>query len=303
MIGIRATQKKANLIGILLMLPTIASIIIFIIYPVVFSLVLSFTNWKFVFVNVKFYGIENYKWLFGSSGRQFWQSVWVSIKFTFISTAIQTFLGFLLAYVLYNMTRRLQGVYKVLLYVPVLLPAAVVSVMWTFIFEPKVGLADTLLRLIFGMGNYPLWLANENIALWTVIFVNTWRFIGVTLIIYFIAMSAVSKDILESARIDGAGKGRILWQMMLPLTWSSTQINLLLSVMGGLKSFDLFYLFTNGTGDHGLYVVGLFIWRTAYQFKTFCRAVTASIILSIIIGLITLTMNYIFNRVEARIND
>lgn len=222
-------------------------------------------------------------------------------KFTFISTAIQTVLGFFLAYVLYNMKPKAQAVYKVLIYIPVLLPAAVVSVMWTFIFEPNVGLIDVLLTNL-GFKNLPLWVADENIALGSVIFVNTWQYLGVTTIIYFIAMNAISRDVIEGATIDGAGKWLILWRFILPLSWSSTSVNLLLSIMGGLKSFDLFYLFTNGTGDHGLYVVGLYIWRTAYRFKTFCRAVTMSIVLSVIIAAISLTLNWLLGKTEDKID-
>lgn len=262
---------------------------------------MSFTNWKFVFINVSFIGGDNYVWLFSESGRQFWISVWTSIKFTFISTAIQTVLGFFLAYVLYNMKPKAQAVYKVLIYIPVLLPAAVVSVMWTFIFEPNVGLIDVLLTNL-GFKNLPLWVADENIALGSVIFVNTWQYLGVTTIIYFIAMNAISRDVIEGATIDGAGKWLILWRFILPLSWSSTSVNLLLSIMGGLKSFDLFYLFTNGTGDHGLYVVGLYIWRTAYRFKTFCRAVTMSIVLSVIIAAISLTLNWLLGKTEDKID-
>ena len=298
----RSIQKKANIAGWVLMIPTVLSILIFIAYPVIFSIILSFTDWKFVFNDIHFVGFENYKWLFGEAGAQFWESTWISIKFTFISTAIQTVLGFMLAYVLFNMTSKWQAIYRILLYIPVLLPPSVISVMWTFIFEPNVGLVDSILALL-GVQNFPMWLADEKIALGTVIFVNTWQYIGFTTIIYFIAMNAISKDVLESASIDGANKRRILWQFILPLTWSSTATNLLLSVMGGLKSFDLFFLFTNGTGDYGLYVVGLYIWKTAYKFKTFCRAVTMSLVLSVIIGAISLTMNKILDKQEALIND
>jgi ABC-type sugar transport system permease subunit len=301
MFGIKSVQRKANWVGWGLMLPTVLSILAFIVYPVVFSAVLSFTNWKFVFHNIEFVGWDNYKWLFSEQGIQFWKSTLISIEFTFISTAIQTFLGFLLAYVLYNMGRRSQGIYKVLLYVPVLLPASVVSVMWTFIFEPNVGLMDVILSK-FGVTKFPLWLTDQTISLGTVIAVNTWRYIGVTMIIYFIAMNSIPKDIIEGAIIDGAGKARILWKFILPLTWSSTATNLLLSVMGGLKSFDLFYLFTGGTGDYGGYGVGLYIWRTAYAFKTFCRAVTMSLVLSGVIAAITLGMNFLLDKQEARID-
>lgn len=299
---VKYLQKKANIVGWIMMIPTVIGIILFIVYPVLLSLGLSFTNWKFVFVNVEFIGFENYKWLFSEQGKQFWESTLTSIKFTFISTGIQTLLGFFLAYILYNMTARLQAVYKVLLYIPVLLPATVVSVMWTFIFEPNVGLLDLILGNVFGVTEFPLWLTDDNIALWSIIFVNTWQYIGVTTIIYFIAMNAISKDVIESARIDGANGWKILWKFILPLTWSSTSVNLLLSVMGGLKSFDLFYLFTNGSGNHGLYVVGMYIYNTAYKYKTFCRAVTMSIVLSVIIAAISLSLNAITGKQEEKID-
>ena len=301
MVNVRSIQRQANIVGWLLMIPTVVGIALFILYPVVFSLIMSFTNWKFVFYNVRFIGGGNYAWLFSAAGSQFWVSVWTSIKFTFISTSIQTVLGFFLAYTLYNMNPKAQAIYKVLIYIPVLLPAAVVSVMWTFFFEPNVGLIDVLLTNM-GFKNLPLWLADENIALGSVIFVNIWQYLGVTTIIYFIAMNAISRDVLEGATIDGAGKWMILWRFILPLSWSSTSVNLLLSIMGGLKSFDLFYLFTNGTGDHGLYVVGLYIWRTAYKFKTFCRAVTMSVILSVIIAAISLSLNWLLGKTEDKID-
>ena len=144
----KAIRRQANAIGWAMIAPTVVSIGLFIVYPLVFSVILSFTNWKFVFANIRFVGFANYQWLFSETGVQFWKSLWVSLKFTFISTAIQTLLGFLVAYVLYNMGPRLQAVYKVLIYVPVILPAAVVSVMWTFIYTPNIGLIDRLLGFV-----------------------------------------------------------------------------------------------------------------------------------------------------------
>ena len=82
--------------------------------------------------------------------------------------------------------------------------------------------------------------------------------------------------------------------MILPLTWSSTKVNLLLSMIGGMKSFDLFYLLTNGDAD--TQVVGLFIFRTAFEYRVFSRAVTMSVILTIIIGGLTFVVNFLSSR-------
>ncbi len=293
----KAIRRKANIIGWGMIAPTVLSIALFIIYPLVFSLILSFTNWKFVFSNVQFVGFANYQWLFSSRGIQFWKSLLVSLEFTFISTAIQTLLGFWIAYILYNMSPRFQAVYKVLIYVPVVLPAAVISVMWTFIYTPNIGLIDRLLTGI-GITNPPLWLDDPSFAMGSVIFTNTWRYLGVTVIIYFVAMNAIPRDTVESAQVEGAGKSTILWRILLPLTFSSTKVNLLLSIMGGLKSFDLFYLFTSGQPIDELYVVGMYIYNTAFKYRTFARAVTMSIILSIVIGGITLLCNTTLSKGE-----
>ena len=148
------------------------------------------------------------------------------------------------------------------------------------------------------MNHPPLWLDDPRLALGSVIFTNTWRYLGVTVIIYFVAMNAIPKDTIESARVEGANRNTILWRILLPLTFGSTKVNLLLSIMGGLKSFDLFYLFTSGEPIEELYVVGMYIYNTAFRFRTFARAVTMSIILSVVIGSITVLCNTTLSKGE-----
>ncbi len=293
---IKTMNKSIQIYGWMFVLPAIISIIIFIIYPIVFSSIMSFTNWKSLFVDIKFVGFDNYRWVFSRDGDLFWQGLNVSFKFALISTLIQTVLGFILASVLYNLSRRAQSIYKVLLYTPVILPAAVVAVMWSFIYKPEVGLIDQFLSKVFHITNTPLWIADQNIALWSVIATNTWRFVGITMIIYFVAMNAISKEVIESSRMDGANKWQTIKHIIIPLTWRSTQINILLSIIGGLKSFDLFYLLTGGAA--GTRVVGLHIYKTAFEYRQFARAVTMSLILSIIIGIVTIIVNKVFKKVE-----
>lgn len=130
----------------------------------------------------------------------------------------------------------------------------------------------------------------------SIIFTNTWRFVGITLVIYFVAMNAIPKEIIESAKIDGANRWRILWRIMLPLTWTSTKNNVLLSIIGGMKSFDLFYLMFSK--DPNMQVVGLYIFKTAFEYRTFCRAVSMSVLLSIFIGGATVLINVAMKRGE-----
>ena len=292
MLNIKSMRRQSNLYGWLLAIPAIFSIAVFIVYPLVYSTWLSFTDYRFLPVEVTWKGLSNYVWLFQKSS--FFPGLWLSLQFSLISTVIQTVRGFFLAYALYCMGRRLQGIYKVLLYLPVILPSTVVSVMWQFIYQYEYGLLDRLFALV--NLTPPGWLTDPNWKMFSIIFMNTWRFVGMTMVIYFVAMNAVSKDVVEGATIDGAGRMTVLFRIMLPLTWNSTKINVMLSIIGGLKSFDMFYLLFKD--DPEMQVVGLYIYKTAFTSKTLCRATAMAVVLSLIIGSLTLVINRVMGREE-----
>lgn len=290
MIDTKVMRRNSNLVGWIIIIPMLVSIALFVVYPLIYSVCLSFTDYRFVNNNVKFIGLKNYAWLFNFSNADslaFWNGLGLSFFFTFFSTLIQTFLGFLMAYVLYKMGRRVQSVYKILVYIPVILPMAMVTVMFKFFLSPE-GIVNTVLSRL-GMVNPPQWLADDSLTMWVVIAINTWRFIGMTIIIYFVAMNNVDASVIESAKLDGAGNGTIMAKMILPLTWSSTRLNLLTSMIGGMKSYDFFLILTDGTGNTT--VAGMYIYKMAYEYRVFCRAVTMSIVLSIIIGTATFLVN------------
>ncbi len=297
MIDTKIMRRKSNVIGWLLAVPTLAGIIMFIVYPIVYSTVLSFTNYRFINKNVSFIGLENYAWLFSKdeSARLFWHGLLLSIVYTVLQSALQTVLGFFLAYMLYCMGRKMQAVYKVLVYLPVILPMAVVTVMFKFFLDPQ-GVVNIVLNKVFHVTNPPLWLNTKGLTLFVVMLINTWRFVGITTVIYFVAMNNVDGCVLESARLDGASKTQILFRMLLPLTWASTKINLILSIVGGLKAYDFFLVLTEGMGD--TQVVGLYIYRTAFEYRTYARAVTMSLVLTAIIGGMTYLVNFFAKRGE-----
>ena len=297
MIDTKIMRRRSNIVGWLLAIPTVMGILMFIVYPIVYSTILSFTNYRFINKNVIFVGFENYVWLFrgGEGAAPFWRGLMLSAIYTFVQSIFQTVLGFFFAYMLYSMGRRVQAVYKVLIYLPVILPMAVVTVMFKFFLEPQ-GVVNIVLERVFDVKDPPLWLNTNGLTMFVVILINTWRFTGITTIIYFVAMNNVDVSILESARLDGAGKGRILSQMLLPLTWASTKINLILSLVGGLKSYDFFLVLTDGMGD--TQVVGLYIYRTAFEYRTYARAVTMSLVLTAIIGIMAFAVNFFAKRGE-----
>ena len=286
--------KHRNLKGWLICSQTVLAIVVTVIYPLVMSLGMSFTNIKLNIEDFQFVGFENYLWVFRSSG--FFGALGVSALFSVVSTLLQTVLGFLVAVMLYFLAKPLQSVFKTVIYLPVVLPGAVVSAMWLIVYA---GDEYGLLNILFGLTNPPYqWMSESNVvAFLCLVVTNTWRYLGITMVVYFVNMNVVSKDIIESAGLDGAGRLQIMMKIIFPLTWNATVINLLMSMIGGVKSFDLFYLFqTNGTLPQALTPVSVLIYRvglgnTYVANISLSRSVTMSILLSFILAVATILIN------------
>lgn len=295
--------KNKNLKGYAFSIQMLIAVVITIVFPLLVSLIISFTDLRINLNNFKFVGFENYLWVFSEKNSGFFKATGVSVSFSIVSTIIQTLLGFLLAIMLYFLSPRLQGIYKTLIYLPVILPSAVVSAMWIMMYS---GDEHGILNIIFNLKNPPFqWMGNNFIAFFCLIVTNTWRFVGITTVIYLVNMSSVSKEVIESAKLDGANRFQLITHILLPLTWSATQMNIILSIIGGVKSFDLFYLFqTGGNLSTDLTPVALLIYKIGLgngdiRNISLAKSVTMSIVLALILAILTIVVNKIFTRKES----
>jgi raffinose/stachyose/melibiose transport system permease protein len=285
--NLKANQRKRMLLGYVFLIPSFTFLATFLFYPVINSFFMSFTDWTGFTTDYHFIGFENYVKII-TDMPSYWHALLVNLKFAVISSFIQTVLGFVFAFLVHNMTKKWQKFYQTALYVPVILPIAVVAVMWAFIYDPNFGLINQILNAV-GLENWTKgWLGDPNTALGSIIFTNTWRYVGFTMILYFIAMLNISQEVLESAKMDGASKWQQLIHFYFPLTRGTTEINFIFSVIGGMKAFDLFYLMTGGGPGTTTQVTAMLIYSTAFQNFKFGRALTMSIILFLIILIITL---------------
>ena len=283
----RTRQFKQKLLGLIFLLPGLFFLGAFLVYPVINGIVLSFTDWNGFSENAKFIGLKNYISLFTSTP-DYWNGMKVVLFFAFASTAIQTVLGFFLAFLVSHMTKKWQNFYKVALYLPVILPAAVVAVMWRFMLGADAGMINELLRALGLEAFTHSWLGEKDTAMWAVIMVNTWQYVGFTMVLYYISMQNISKDVLESAEIDGANKWHKLRYFFLPLTMGTTETNIIYSITGGMKSFALFYMLTGGGPGTATRVVALVIYNKAFVDYRFSSALAMSTILFAIILTLTL---------------
>jgi len=280
--GVKGLIYKRKILGYVFLLPMAVLLCTFMYYPIGNSIFMSFTNWSGFELNYDFIGLRNYERLFFEMP-EYWQAMWVNIRFATISTTIQTILGFFLAVGVLNLTRRWQDFFKISLYLPVILPAAVVAIMWRFIYTPDFGLINQLLRAMSLDSWARAWTADPTWALPAVIFTNTWRYVGFTMVLYYVSLLGIPTEMLESAQVDGATYWQRIRYFYFPLTRGTTEINFVLSITGGLRAFDMFFLLTQGGPGGRTKVVGMWILETAFQSFRFGRALAMSIILFLIV--------------------
>lgn len=274
------TQRK--ILGYFFLLPIVVMLTVFMFYPIVKSVVMSFTNWSGMTDDWEWVGLNNYIRIF-TNMPEYWRAMKVNVIYALIATAVQLTLGFLLAVLVINMRPRWQSFYKIALYLPVIIPAAAISVMWRYIYTPEYGLINQFLRAIGLEELCRAWTADPDTALGAVIVTNTWRYAGFTMVLYYVAMVDIPKDVLESAQIDGANRWHLIRYFYLPLTRGTTEINLILTITGCLRAFDIFYLLTSGGPGTSTKVVSMWIMETAFQSYKYGRALAMSIVLFVIV--------------------
>ena len=280
-------KESKTLVAYLFLLPAFLLLTAFFLYPVSTSVIRSFTDWNGFSSGFDWAGLKNYSLVINDS--YFWEATLRTLKFALITTIVQTALGFFVAYFIYSLvSERWKKLLRIAIYTPVILPGAVVSLLWVNMLSPNFGLINVWLERL-GLGFLARgWLGDPATAMNTVMAVNTWKFLGMTVTFYIVAMLAIPKEVVESAKIDGASRGRMLWSIFFPLLKGITEVNFILSLIGGLKAFDLIYMMTGGGPGDSTTVLGIMVYRRAFLSFKFGEAITMGILLFIIIMVLTL---------------
>ncbi len=202
------------------LLPTILILIIFLYFPAWHSIVLSFFRNNLFLGTRKFIGFENFKNLFtGPLAPAFIQSLFqtlaISLLIVISGLAVSVFLA-----VQSNKNIRAAGVYRLLLIWPFALSPAVAGTIFLFIFNPEVGIMNTILDYLFSIK--PRWLDSPVLAVSLVVFAAVWKNLGYNIVFYLAALQNIPKEPLEAAEIDGAGHFRSFFSVLLPLLSPTT---------------------------------------------------------------------------------
>ncbi|WP_152365914.1 carbohydrate ABC transporter permease [Microlunatus speluncae] len=264
--GRRRVRPGVLLWCYLFMIPAAILAGMFTFYPMIMSWYISFLDWSGIAVDSTFVGWANYAELLGD--QLFWGAFGRSFVFMAVGTPIQVILALLVAVALNNQVRRLSTAFRTLFFLPTVTTVAIVGVVMSSVFSVYDGPVNEFLETI-GVINVPVdFLGDPNKALWTVIGVQVWKNVGITMIYWLASLQTVPQEFYEAARVDGAGRWQQLTQLTVPLLLPFAVIIIVLTAHSNLHTFAIVQAMTEGGPYFSTQVIEVFIYQTAFVNST-----------------------------------
>ena len=292
---IHNVKLRNTLIAWCFMAPAMAILLVFVFYPIVYSIPLAFTDYS-VFGETAFTGLTNFKRLIADP--DFWLAVKNSCVFVLMVPILQV-LSIALA-LLVNRKLRGTAVFRVLIYLPVVTSMVAVAIIWKFIFDPN-GLVNGLL-MEWGWIEAPIrFLSSRALALPTMMAITIWQGLGYYMMIYLSALQHFPEELIEASVLDGASGWQTFWKVRIPLLQPQIWFCSMVSTLAALGIFDVVFTITNGTGgpDKSTYVINFYSYFQA--FNKFDFGYSAAI--GIVLALITLVFNLALNVYQKKGGD
>ena len=259
-------------------------------FPTISSLWFSLTRWDLS--TAEFIGLENF--------RQFFSEPFLvkglvnTLIYAVTTSGLKTVCGLLLA-VLLTSNIFARGFLRTLVFFPVLVSTIGIGITFTVMMHPTKGIINVTLETLGIPG--PGWLTNPALALFSVALVDVWKGVGLATLIFIAGLAAISPDYYEAARIDGATRLQQFSRITLPLVRPATVIVVTLSLIGGLRSFDLIWAMTRGGPGFSSDVIASVIYKQ-YQAGFYGLSTAGNVILFALIAVIILPITLWFNRRE-----
>ena len=252
--------------GRLFVAPNLAAVAVFMLFPLGFSLYMSFHRWD-VFRPPKFVGLKNFEDLF-TSDPLFLIAIRNTVIFT-LGTVVPTVIVSLIVAGVLNRKVKGIGIFRTIVFLPLAISSVVMAVVWQFVFNTDNGLLNIMLGWI-GIGPIP-WLVEPRWAMASLCIVSVWRAVPFATVILLAAMQGVPETVYEAAKIDGAGEIRQFVFITVPLIRGSISFVVIISIIHAFQAFDVVYVLngSNGGPETSTYVLGIMLFQHAFSFLEF----------------------------------
>lgn len=256
---------------------------VFVFFPLAFSAYLSVTQWDLISPTRTFVGLGNFQRLV-TKDPLFWKVLWNTTIFSIAVVSLSMIFGLLLALML-NKPMRARTIYRAGIFMPYVTSTAAMALVWLWIFDPKYGLLNELLRMVGIRGIE--WIASVEWALPAIIIMTIWRFTGYDMLLFLGGLQNISSDLTEAARIDGAGTWALFRHITLPLLSPTTFFVAVTSFITMFQNFETVYVMTHGGPVNSTNMMVFYLYQNAFQFFEAGYASAIAVVLFLIVVMLT----------------
>jgi raffinose/stachyose/melibiose transport system permease protein len=258
-------------------------------YCIAFTAWASLTDWNGL-RRMNFVGLDNYAELLGD--RTFWIALRNNLQFLVATVVVQAVLGLLVAVIC---KERLRGsnVFKAIFFLPIAMAPAIIATVFKYMMEANYGSLNESLRALglLGPGEVVEWLGRD-LGVWSIIGINVFQWMGFSMMVYFSGLMSIPDELYEAAMLDGAGWWRRLFSVTVPSLRGTTNVLIVLGIVGSLKTFDIVWLTTGGGPGDSTEFLSTFL----YQARADREAGYASAI-----GMVILLLAFVLSMVQVKL--
>lgn len=292
----RPLIRKRSTAGWLMLVPVMAGLGAFFVYPLVYLIGLSLSRSTLANTFQGYEGWGNFDWMF--TGTNFTSSIVTTVVFAVSVSALQLILGLLIAYLLFTSVRN-GKILRAIILLPLMTPPVMVGIAWKLLLSPTGWINSLLSRA--GLIEQPISiLGDHRFAFPSIMLADTWQWTPFIVILAYAALQSLPEDVFEAAALDGANSRTTFFKLTLPMLAPALLSILLIRMIMAFKTFDLIFVLTQGGPGGATDMSTYVIWRTALQEFDLGLAAAQTLYFAVVISIVTLPIVLLNNKAEAR---
>jgi multiple sugar transport system permease protein len=269
--------SKAKLLPYLMVSPYLLFVLVFVVFPVLFCLFLTFHKWNII-APMQFAGMDNYSRLF--QDRLFWKAIGNTLKFLLLHIPLQLIVSLSLAWLL-NHKIRAVSFFRASFFMPVIVSGVVVTILWQQLLGYDTGLIN---KLLMSIGLHKVgWLVDPDMAIYSIAVMATWKNVGLYVILFLVGLQTVPPQYYEASELDGASRWQQFYHITLPMINPTIFMVVILSTIGGFSLFIEPYIMTGGGPLNTTLSAVLYIYKQAFQYYNMGYSATLGFFYAIMI--------------------
>jgi raffinose/stachyose/melibiose transport system permease protein len=257
-----STKRRAQWSWLLWVAPAVLLLVVFVYYPVIDNLRLSFFRWS-AFTKESFVGLDNYAQM--AADPVFWNSLFNNVAYAVVSVVCQVFGGLVLAAILEELIHGpLKGFLRTVYFVPAVLSLTVTGLLFVFIYNPQIGLVNGFLDLVGLGGLKHSWLGESATAIWSIIAMSQWQSVGYVMVLFIVAMQRIPRELYEAAYIDGASRAQAFRRITVPLVREMTLLATIITISGAFLVMNEVWVMTAGGPNNSSHTLASWMYKSAF---------------------------------------